>query len=117
MTGAGGGAPVEPVHSLVQKEKPAVVETLRQLVTIESGSRDREGLDRVAQLIGDRLVALGGQVELREAGADAVRLFDTPAQIGKAVVARFEGTGKRNVMLLAHMDTVYPRGTLAKRPF
>jgi glutamate carboxypeptidase len=33
------------------------------------------------------------------------------------VVARFEGTGTRRVMLLAHMDTVYPRGTLAKRPF
>jgi glutamate carboxypeptidase len=117
LAGAAVAAPVEPVHSLVQREKPAVVETLRQLVTIESASRDREGLDRVAQLVGDRLAALGAQVELREPGADAVRLFDTPAQIGKAVVARFEGTGKRNIMLLAHMDTVYPRGTLAKRPF
>src|SRR5258708_37591087 len=90
LTGAAVGAPVEPVHSLVQKEKPAVVETLRQLVTIESGSRDREGLDRVAQLIGDRLVALGGQGELREAGADAVRAFRTPWEIGKAVAARCE---------------------------
>jgi glutamate carboxypeptidase len=110
-------APVEPVHSLVQKEKPAVIETLRQLVGVESGSRDKEGLDRIAQLIQGRLASLGGKVELVEPGADAVRLFDTPAQIGKAVVARFEGPGTRSVLLLAHMDTVYPRGTLAKRPF
>jgi glutamate carboxypeptidase len=110
-------APAEPVWSLVQNEKPGLIETLRQLVGIESASRDKEGLDRIAEVIRDRLVALGGKVELVEPGADAVRLFDTPPQIGKAVVARFEGSGARSVMLLAHMDTVYPRGTLARRPF
>src|SRR6266849_172192 len=110
-------APVEAVYSLVRKEKPALIETLRQLVGIESGSRDREGLDAIAAVLKDRLAALGGKVELVEAGADAVMHFDTPPRTGKAVVARFQGTGTRKIMLLAHMDTVYPRGTLAKRPF
>ena len=110
-------APVEAVYSLVRKEKPALIETLRQLVGIESGSRDREGLDAIAAVLKDRLAALGGKVELVEAGAGAVMLFDTPPRTGKAVVARFQGTGTRKIMLLAHMDTVYPRGTLAKRPF
>src|SRR5690349_12948161 len=73
-------APVEPVRSLVQKEKPAVIETLGQLVGIESASRDKEGLDRIAELVLGRLAALGGKVELFEPGADAVKLFDTPAQ-------------------------------------
>src|SRR5204863_3750542 len=40
-----------------------------------------------------------------------------PAQIGKVVTAKFQGTGTKKIMLLAHMDTVYQRGTLAKRPF
>src|SRR5216684_6045169 len=110
-------APVEAVYSLVRKEKPALIETLRQLVGIESGSRDREGLDAIAAVLKDRLAALGGKVELVEAGADAVMHFDTPPRTGKAVVARFQGTGTRKIMLLAHMDTVYPRGTLARRPF
>ena len=110
-------APVEPVWSLVQKEKPAVVETLRELVSIESQSRDREGLDKIAEVIATRLTALGGKVEFFEPGADSVKMIDTPERIGRAVVARFEGTGTRKVMLLAHMDTVYARGTLAKRPF
>jgi len=114
---AARAAPVEPVRSLVRDEKPAVIQTLRQLVEIESSSRDKEGLDRIAVVVRDRLSALGGKVELVEPGADAVRLFDTPAQIGKMVVARFEGTGTRSFLLLAHMDTVYPRGTLEKRPF
>src|SRR5260221_294549 len=110
-------APLEPVHSLVQKEKPAVIGTLRELVEIESQSRDREGLDRISELLRAKLTALGGKVEFVEPGADSVKMFDTPDKIGRAVVARFEGTGTRKLMLLAHMDTVYPRGTLAKRPF
>jgi glutamate carboxypeptidase len=114
---AATAAPVEPVYSLVQKEKPAVIDTLRQIVTIESGSRDKEGLDKLADLLRDRLAALGGRVEMVEPGPDRVQLHDTPAVIGKIVVARFAGTGTRKILLLAHMDTVYPRGTLANRPF
>jgi glutamate carboxypeptidase len=118
LAAAAHGAPREPVWSLAAKEKPAVVETLRDLVNIESGSRDKEGLDRLAALLGQRLAALGGKVEMYEpTDADTYRLFDTPKEIGKVVVARFEGTGSRRIMLLAHMDTVYQRGTLAKRPF
>src|SRR5215831_20193507 len=88
-------APVEPVYSLAQKEKPAVVESLRELVSIESASRDREGLDKIAEVIAARLTALGGKVEFFEAGADSVKMIDTPEKIGRAVVARFEGTGTR----------------------
>src|SRR5438105_5217113 len=105
VVAAAHGAPQEPVLSAAKKEKPALIETLRQLVAIESGSRDKEGLDRIADELAARLAALGGKVELVERGPDAVKLFDTPAQVGKAVVARWEGTGKRSVMLLAQMDT------------
>ena len=117
VTTSAAAAPSEPVLSAVRKEKPAVVETQHQLVDIESGSRDKEGLDRIAALVRDRLAALGGRVEVVAPGADSIRLFDTPPQVGNAVLARFEGNGSRSLLLLAHMDTVYPRGTLAKRPF
>src|SRR3989449_5155174 len=112
------GAPQEPVWALAQKEKPAVVETLREFVNIESGSRDKEGLDRRAAQLAERLAGLGAKVEFYEpSAADTYRLFDTPKEIGKVVVGRFQGSGARRIMLLAHMDTVYPRGTLARRPF
>src|SRR5205807_9428071 len=83
-----------------------------------SGSGDREGLDRTAALIGDRLTALGGKVELIEPNpADVYRMVDTPKEIGKMVLARFTGTGTKKILLIAHMDTVYLRGMLAKQPF
>jgi len=37
--------------------------------------------------------------------------------VGKMVHATFKGTGKRKIMLIAHMDTVYLRGMLAQQPF
>lgn len=76
------GAPLEPVFSLAAKEKAPLLDTLKDLVSIESGSGDREGLDRIASLIATRLQAQGGRVEQLEAGADVYRMFDTPKQIG-----------------------------------
>ena len=37
-------APLEPVMSLAQQEKAPLLDTLRDLVNIESGSKDAEGL-------------------------------------------------------------------------
>jgi len=108
----------EPLNSLVKKEYPAVVETLKALVNIESGSRDKPGLDQLATLIADRLAALGGKIETYLPNAtDTYPLYDTPKDIGRVVIARFVGTGQRKIMLLAHMDTVYQHGALAQRPF
>ena len=42
---------------------------------------------------------------------------DTPDKLGKIMKATFKGTGTKNVMLIAHMDTVYLKGMLAKQPF
>ena len=109
--------PVEPVLSLAKQEKPALIETMKALVSIESGSGDREGLDRIAALIAERLKALGGAVDLVEPGADSYRMFDTPARIGRMVHARFQGGGKKKILLIAHMDTVYLKGMLANQPF
>jgi len=111
-------APLEPVHTLAAKEKAPLLATLKDLVSIESGSGDREGLDQIAALIGERLRALGGEVELIEPkDVDIYRMSDTPKQIGRMVQARFTGTGSKKILLIAHMDTVYLRGMLAKQPF
>jgi glutamate carboxypeptidase len=111
-------APVEPVRSLAAAQKAALIETLKGLVSIESGSGDREGLDKIADVIAGRLKALGGAVEMIEPDpADIYRMVDTPKQIGKMVQARFTGTGTSKIMLIAHMDTVYLRGMLAQQPF
>lgn len=109
---------VPAVQELVVKEQAAFVETLKSLVEIESGSSDREGLERIAAFVAERLRAAGGQVEIIEPPvADTYRMFDTPERIGPMVKAAFKGKGSRKILLIAHMDTVYPRGMLAQQPF
>jgi glutamate carboxypeptidase len=111
-------APLEQVQSLAAKEKAPLLATLKDLVSIESGSSDRAGLDRLAALIADRLAALGGRVETIEPDPSEIyRMVDTPKAIGKMVLARFSGTGSKKILLIAHMDTVYLRGMLEKQPF
>jgi len=110
------GQAADSVASLARRERPALLDTLRDLVSIESGSRDSEGLDRLADLIAGHLKNLGGQVELVEP-SDIYKMEDTPERIGRMVRATFTGTGAKKILLIAHMDTVYQRGMLAKQPF
>jgi glutamate carboxypeptidase len=108
--------PREPLFSLAKKEKAALLESLKEFVSIETGSRDFEGLTKLSGLVADRLKALGGKVEVVEP-RDVYKMEDTPEKIGRMVRATFTGKGTKKILLIAHMDTVYPRGMLAKQPF
>jgi glutamate carboxypeptidase len=113
---SGFAQPSEPALALAIKEKPALLQTLRELVSIESGSRDYDGLSKLAASIAGRLKTLGATVEVLEA-RDVYKMEDTPEKIGRMVRATFTGKGTKKILLLAHMDTVYARGMLAKQPF
>ncbi|RZM04236.1 MAG: M20/M25/M40 family metallo-hydrolase [Variovorax sp.] len=93
-------------------EQPAVVKTLEQLVNIETGTGDAEGLATAGRYFEDQLKALGFNVTRHKAVAPAV---------GDNIVGRLKGAldgrGGKNLLLISHMDTVYPRGMLAKAPF
>jgi glutamate carboxypeptidase len=115
--GSAFAAPDARIATLAAKEKPALLETLKELVSIESGSRDLEGLEKISDLIAAKFKAMGGEVELIDPSADAYRMEDTPEKIGRVVRATFKGTGKKKIMLIAHMDTVYTVGMLNKQPF
>ena len=115
---AQGGAPRmdRDVMAAAEAEREPLLETLRELVSIESGSGDAEGLRRIAGVIAERLRGLGGDVELVNHD-DPYVMVDTPDEIGPTVVGRFRGSGLGRILLLAHMDTVYLRGQLAEQPF
>lgn len=81
-----------------------MVDDLARLVEVESPSLDLEAVaasaDTLAGLIEDRL---GGTVEL------------VASPTGPTV--HWRGGGPPSVLLLGHHDTVFPLGTLARRPF
>ena len=114
--GSAHAAPVAAVQDLARQQQQPLLDTLRDLVSIESGSKDVEGLEKIAALIAERLRALGGAVEVVPP-SDVYRMEDTPAKTGAMVKAEWKGTGAKQILLIAHMDTVYLRGMLKDQPF
>lgn len=100
----------------VEAREDAALRILEELVNIDSGSYDADGVNAVA----DRC-----QVLLRERGWRVERVGMDPiagGKVGDALVARRRGRrpredGGSSVLLAAHMDTVFPRGSAAERPF
>ncbi|WP_427306842.1 M20/M25/M40 family metallo-hydrolase [Cupriavidus sp. H39] len=103
---ASAAQPDAALLSAAQAAQPKLVQSLKEMVSIESGSANAKGLAQMASYTEKRLQALGAKVE---------RLPVTKGP-GTMVKATFTGTGKRRVMLIAHLDTVYPDNTLATQP-
>ena len=101
-------APDEKLKAAAEQAKPALIETLQQMVLIESGSSDVEGVKKMADFTEARLKALGATTERRKV---------THGPGGDIVIATFEGSGTKKLMLIGHMDTVYEHGILATEPY
>jgi glutamate carboxypeptidase len=92
-----------------QKQQPKIVKTIRQLVEIESPSDVKQSVDRLGTVLASRFAELGGRVRVHPA-----------EKFGNHLQVDFKGSGKnkteKSVLLLGHMDTVYPIGTISKMP-
>lgn len=83
-----------------------MVETIRQLVEIESPSDNKQAVDRLGSMLAGRFEGLGGHA-----------MFHRAEHSGNHLQVDFEGRrGGKPVLLLGHYDTVYPLGTLKTMP-
>ena len=82
--------------------------TLRRLVEMESPSDHKPSVDRLGEALAGDFRRLGGQVKVHPA-----RNFGDHLQID------FPGgdTRRKPVLLLGHLDTVYPMGSIYEMPF
>lgn len=94
--------------SLAEHAVPRFLELLRALVERESPSGEVERIREVAALLA---------VELERRGARVERIPVPGA--GEHVLARLAGRGEeaRPLLVLGHMDTVHPVGSLERMPF
>ena len=92
-----------------QAAQAPALDFLKDLVSIDSQTGDREGADRIQKILIPRLKALG---------ATSVEILpsENPA-VADNLVAVFEGKGTAKILMIAHLDTVFPRGSTAARPF
>jgi glutamate carboxypeptidase len=88
------------------KHQDRIVDTIRELVAIESPSDNKQSVDRIAALLAAKFEALGGRTQLHRS-----------KDLGDSLQIDFPGKANhRPVLLLGHYDTVYPLGTLANMP-
>jgi glutamate carboxypeptidase len=91
------------VLAAAEKAQPVLIENLKEMVLVESGSLNSAGLMKMADITDGRLKALGFKT---------TRVKTTRGAPAEIVVGTMKGTGKRKIMMQAHMDTVYPDGIL-----
>ena len=97
----------EKVLDHIEASKEALISFWKELVNMESGSRDKENVDTVAERVASELENFGVETELircEKAGASVVGV------LGK-------GRSGKPVVFMGHFDTVFPAGTVEKRPF
>ncbi|MCW8158506.1 M20/M25/M40 family metallo-hydrolase [Stutzerimonas stutzeri] len=102
-------AEIKPTELLEQAkaEQSAYIETVKQLVAVDTGTGQAAGLATVSQMLVERLQALGAEVSTSPA---------TPSA-GDNIVGTLKGSGSKDFLLMVHYDTVFAEGTAAERPF
>ena len=89
-------------------EAPLLLDTLKKLTSFDSGTGQAEGLALVVSTI---------EAIARDLGGTPERITPAASVVGPNLKITFKGTGKKKLLLIAHMDTVYSAGTAAARPF
>ncbi|CUX03990.1 MULTISPECIES: glutamate carboxypeptidase [Hyphomicrobiales] len=83
------------------------LQATRKMVEIESPSLDATGIHAMEVELESQAREIGAEIELIPASTGP----------GNNVVARWRGQGKTNILLVSHMDTVYPAGILQTFPW
>ena len=110
MTGKEQNPEYVPMRALLagaRRKDTALIELTRKLVVCESPSDDKAAVDACAAVAVDEIRERGGRVRLHR-----------QRQYGDVVEARFgaKKKGVKPVLLLGHLDTVWPVGTLQSMP-
>lgn len=88
------------------QKQDALLDWLRDLVEIESPSHDKAAVDRMGSRVAELIDLAGGSVERAER-----------TDVGDVVLGHWLGQSvEQRILMLCHMDTVWPLGTLGERP-
>ncbi|TMW69901.1 M20 family metallopeptidase [Alteribacter natronophilus] len=79
---------------------------LEELVNTDSGSYDREGVNRVGSIVRQAFGSLGLAAKIHDGG-----------EYGDHIEFQHPYAEDPPIIIVAHMDTVFPKGTATERPF
>ncbi|MGD6831794.1 M20 family metallopeptidase [Sutcliffiella halmapala] len=94
------------METYLQQSQAEMLQLIEKLVNIDSGTYVKEGIDRVGAILKKEYEKLGFTVEVRE-----------EEKYGNNLIVQHRDAIDPKIILVAHMDTVFPLGTAAERPF
>ena len=97
---------MEQLLKRIEAKHDKMVSFLETLVNIDSGNDCPEGVAKVARIVGGKLQEMKFDVEYLDYPDACTHLL-----------AHKKGTGGKEVMIIGHMDTLFPVGTATARPF
>jgi len=87
------------------KEKEMLL-LLEQLVNIDSGTSNKQGVDEVGAILQKKYEELDFTVDVRK-----------ELHHGNILIVKHKEAVNPEIIIIAHMDTVFKKGTASKRPF
>jgi len=91
---------------LIQANEPRLKDCLRQLVEVESPSDDKAAVDRAGLVVEQLVQGMGCTLKRHK-----------QRNFGDVLELRFGPKKGKRTLLLGHLDTVWPHGTLATMPW
>ena len=93
------------IYKKVQNEKSQSLKLLENIVNLESFSGSKKSVDQLSKYLSEVCTSLGGK-----------NTFYPQEDLGDNFTSEFH-SGEKTTLILCHMDTVWPIGTLKERPF
>src|SRR5712691_10714945 len=92
--------------ALLDKRRDEQIDFVARLVNQDSGTDDRDDVNKVGALLAERLETLGFDVTRH-----------AQERFGDHLVGVKRGSGPKRILFVGHYDTVFPAGTARARPF
>ncbi|WP_264737597.1 M20 family metallopeptidase [Cytobacillus firmus] len=93
-------------EAYLEDKMPEMMNLLEELVNIDSGSYHKEGVDKVGAVL---------RKEFEDLEMDV--LVHRESEYGDHLEIKAEKDSDPKIIIIAHMDTVFPEGEAEKRPF
>ncbi|MFD6206942.1 M20 family metallopeptidase [Peribacillus sp. NPDC060253] len=94
------------LKDLLYAKRKEMLQLVEQLVNIDSGSRTKKGIDEIGSILKAKFESLDFIVNVVE-----------QKHYGNQLVIQHRDANQPHILVVAHMDTVFPEGTAQKRPF
>lgn len=94
------------MESFLHQHSEDMLNFIEKLVNIDSGSYDKQGVDQIGEILRECYKELGFHVTVVP-----------QKEYGNHLVIEHKDSTDPSIVILAHMDTVFPKGTVQERPF